>query len=97
MTEARLDELLAPGVVPDDVPELAPLLAARPLLAAFSTLFHGSEAEILMRLLVLREMGQTGHDAEARRWAPDSLRQHFAYLDPIKLETVLRQIGRAHV
>ncbi|WP_374491388.1 hypothetical protein [Zoogloea sp.] len=97
MTEARLDELLAPGVVPDDVPELAPLLAARPLLAAFSTLFHGSEAEILMRLLVLREMGQTGHDAEARRWAPDSLRQHFAYLDPIKLETVLRRLRGNHL
>ena len=47
MTEARLDEILAPGVAPDEVPELAPLLQARPLLAAFSTLFHGSEAEVL--------------------------------------------------
>ena len=94
MTEARLDELLAPGVVPDDVPELAPLLAARPLLAAFSTLFHGSEAEILMRLLVLREMGQTGHDAEARRWAPDSLRQHFAYLEKLKEQGILILAGK---
>ena len=31
MTEVRLDELLAPGVAADDVPELAPLLQARPL------------------------------------------------------------------
>ena len=58
MTEARLDEILAPGVAPDEVPELAPLLQARPLLAAFSTLFHGSEAEVLMRLMVLREIGR---------------------------------------
>ncbi|HOY02893.1 MAG TPA: hypothetical protein PLV36_15500, partial [Zoogloea sp.] len=58
MTEVRLEELLAPGVVADDVPELAPLLKARPLLSAFSTLFHGSEAEVLMRLLVLREIGR---------------------------------------
>ena len=28
MTEARLDEILAPGVAPDEVPELAPLLHA---------------------------------------------------------------------
>ncbi|MBL8453373.1 MAG: hypothetical protein JNK97_11565, partial [Zoogloea sp.] len=47
MSEVRLEELLAPGVAADDVPELAPLLGARPLLSAFSTLFHGSEAEVL--------------------------------------------------
>jgi hypothetical protein len=69
MTEARLDEILAPGVAPDEVPELAPLLQARPLLAAFSTLFHGSEAEVLMRLLVLREIGR---ETDARAGAPTS-------------------------
>ena len=77
MTEARLDEILAPGVAPDEVPELAPLLQARPLLAAFSTLFHGSEAEVLMRLLVLREIGR---ETDAPRWGPDQLRQRFAML-----------------
>ena len=89
MTEARLDEILAPGVAPDEVPELAPLLQARPLLAAFSTLFHGSEAEVLMRLLVLREIGR---ETDAPRWGPDQLRQRFAFLDPVKLETVLRRL-----
>ena len=90
MTEARLDEILAPGVAPDEVPELAPLLQARPLLAAFSTLFHGSEAEVLMRLLVLREIGR---ETDAPRWGPDQLRQRFAFLDPVKLETALRWRG----
>jgi len=89
MTEVRLDELLAPGVVADDVPELAPLLNARPLLAAFSTLFHGSEAEVLMRLLVLREIGR---ENDSPRWGPEQLRQRFAFLDPVKLETVLRRL-----
>jgi hypothetical protein len=89
MTEARLDEILAPGVAPDEVPELAPLLQARPLLAAFSTLFHGSEAEVLMRLLVLREIGR---ETDAPRWGPEQLRQRFAFLDPVKLETVLRRL-----
>ncbi len=92
MTEARLDEILAPGVAPDEVPELAPLLQARPLLAAFSTLFHGSEAEVLMRLLVLREIGR---ETDAPRWGPEQLRQRFAFLDPVKLETVLRRL-RGH-
>ena len=89
MTEVRLDELLAPGVAADDVPELAPLLQARPLLATFSTLFHGSEAEVLMRLLVLREIGR---ETDAPRWGPEQLRQRFAFLDPVKLETVLRRL-----
>ena len=89
MNEVRLEELLAPGVTADDVPELAPLLNARTLLSAFSTLFHGSEAEVLMRLLVLREIGR---ETDAPRWEPETLRQRFAFLDPVKLETVLRRL-----
>lgn len=89
MNEVRLEELLAPGVAADEVPELAPLLGARALLAAFSTLFHGSEAEVLMRLLVLREIGR---ESESPRWGPERLRQRFAFLDPVKLETVLRRL-----
>ncbi len=87
--DAPFHELLAPGVAADDVPELAPLRHARPLLTAFSTLFHGSEAEVLMRLLVLREIGR---ENDAPRWSPEQLRQRFAFLDPVKLETVLRRL-----
>lgn len=89
MNEVRLEELLAPGVAADDVPELAPLIQARPLLSAFSTLFHGSEAEVLMRLLVLREIGK---ETDAPRWEPEQLRQRFSFLDHVKLETVLRRL-----
>lgn len=93
MSDVRADipfhDFLAPGVAADDVPELAPLLHARPLLAAFSTLFHGSEAEVLMRLMVLREIGR---ENESPRWGPEQLRQRFAFLDPVKLETALRRL-----
>ena len=85
----ELADFLAPGVAADDVPELAPLVAARPLIDAFITLFRGSEAEVLLRLLVLREIGQ---EAEAPRWSPDALRARFTYLDPVKLETVLKRL-----
>jgi len=84
-----LADFLAPGVAADDVPDLAPLAAARPLIDAFITLFRGSEAEVLLRLLVLREIGQ---DADAPRWSPDALRARFTYLDPVKLETVLKRL-----
>jgi hypothetical protein len=84
-----LSDFLAPGVAADDVPELAPLAAAQPLIDAFITLFRGSEAEVLLRLLVLREIGR---EADTPRWSPETLRSRFTYLDPVKLETVLKRL-----
>lgn len=84
-----LSDFLAPGVAADDVPELAPLVRARPILDAFITLFRGSEAEVLLRLLVLREIGQ---DADTPRFSPEALRARFTYVDAVKLETVLKRL-----
>lgn len=86
---APYHDFLAPGVDADEVPELTALHAARPLLDAFITLFRGTEAEVLMRLLVLREIGR---EAEAPRWSPEALRARFVYLDAVKLETVLKRL-----
>lgn len=86
---AAFTDFLAPGVDADEVPELDRLLRARPMLAAFTTLFHGSEAEVLMRVMVLGEIGRT---ADMPRWSPDALRARFAFIDPVKLETVLRRL-----
>ena len=89
MTEPFLSDFLAPGVDADEVPELAALASARPLLDAFITLFRGTEAEVLMRLLVLREIGR---QADVPRWSPEALRARFTYLEPVKLETVLKRL-----
>ncbi len=89
MTDQDFADYLAPGYVADDVPELSALAAARPVVGTFISLFRGSEAEVLLRLLVLREIG---HDADSPRWSPDSLRRRFAYLDSVKLETVLKRL-----
>ena len=89
MTDPFLSDFLAAGVEADEVPELAALNTARPLLDAFITLFRGTEAEVLMRLLVLREIGR---EADVPRWSPDALRARFTYLDPVKLETVLKRL-----
>lgn len=54
---APLADFLAPGVVPEDLPDLHPLLAAREALVALTAPFHGGEDAVLVRLLVLREIG----------------------------------------
>lgn len=68
---------------------LQPLLGARDLLGTFIALFRGGEEEVIIRLLVLREIGAR---ADAPRWSPQDLQQHFAYLNPVKLETVLKRL-----
>ena len=82
-------DFLRPGIVAEDLPALFPLLAARDLLRAFSTLFHGGEETVFVRLLVLRAIGERG---EAPDWSPQELRDTFAYLDPVKFDTVLQRL-----
>lgn len=74
---------------PLQLPALAGLLHSRELLSAFIALFRGGEDEVLVRLLVLREIARR---AEAPRWSPQELQQHFAYLNPVKLDTVLKRL-----
>ncbi|AZN37603.1 hypothetical protein [Iodobacter ciconiae] len=87
--DSTLLEFFQPGFVPLDLPPLAGLIRARPYLDAFITLFRGGEEEVMVRLLVLREIGAR---AQAPRWTPQDLQAHFAYINPVKLETVLKRI-----
>lgn len=84
-----LGEFLAPGLDPADIPPLFPLLAARPLIGALIALFRGGDDEVLIRLMVLREIGLR---ADAPEWTPRELDSHFAYLDTTKLNTVLSRL-----
>lgn len=84
-----LGEFLAPGVDAGDVPSLFPLLAGRALIGALIALFRGGEEEVLVRLAVLREIGAR---AEAPEWTPRELETHLAFLDPVKLDTVLKRL-----
>jgi hypothetical protein len=88
-TAAPLAEFLAPGVVPEDLPDLHPLLAARATLGALTALFHGGEDAVLVRLLVLREIGAR---ADAPAWTPAQIEARFSYLDATKLATVLGRL-----
>jgi hypothetical protein len=84
-----LGEFFAPGVEAADLPALFPLLRAREALNAFVTLFRGGEDEVLVRLMVLREIGTR---ADAPCWSPQELQAHFGYIDPVKLDTVLKRL-----
>ncbi|MGQ5522172.1 hypothetical protein ACUHMQ_02815 [Chitinimonas sp. PSY-7] len=89
MSDEKLADFLAAGLNPVDVPPLADLLQSRPLINAFITLFHGNEEQVLMRLMVLREIGARGQEP---RWSPAQLEAHFAYVNSIKLRTVLSRL-----
>lgn len=83
------EEYFQPGVEPEDLPALFPLLRSRDSLSAFTALFRGTDDDVLIRLLVLREIG---HRGEQPLWSPQELRAHFAYLDETKLQTVLHRL-----
>jgi hypothetical protein len=83
------EQYFRPGFEPEDLPALFPLLRARDALGAFTALFRGTDEDVLIRLLVLREIG---HRGEQPSWSPQELRAHFAYLDETKLQTVLHRL-----
>jgi len=87
--DSLMQDFFREGVEQADLPALFPLLQARGAISAFIALFRGGEDEVLIRLLVLREIGGRG---EQPCWSPQELRAHFAYLDPVKLETVLARL-----
>ncbi|KPC50081.1 hypothetical protein [Amantichitinum ursilacus] len=82
-------DFFQPGVDPADLGPLAGLLRARPYLDALITLFRGGEDEVMVRLLILREIGSR---AEAPRWSPQELESHFSYINAIKRDTVLKRL-----
>jgi len=85
----QLADFLAPGVVAEDVPGLYTLISAQSLIGVFVALFRGGDEEVLVRLAVLREIGAR---ADAPQWSPRELEARFVWLDPIKLDTVLKRL-----
>ncbi|HEY6096268.1 MAG TPA: hypothetical protein VIU93_15100 [Gallionellaceae bacterium] len=87
--DSGLAEFFVEGVTPADVPQFHPLFSARPLIGAMIALFRGGDDEVMMRLLVLREIGLRAHAPE---WTPRELQSHFSYIQPAKLNTVLGRL-----
>ncbi|MHA6206106.1 hypothetical protein ACXU4B_16895 [Dyella soli] len=85
----RLQDVLREGITAEDLPAVFPLLRGRALLRAFSALFHGGEAQVLLRLLVLRTLGARAHAPE---WTPAEIRDQLAFVDAVKLDTVVQRL-----
>lgn len=88
-SQNSLTEFFVPGIVPQDVAPLFPLFAAKPLIGAMIALFRGGDDEVLVRLMVLREIGLR---ADAPEWSPRELETYFAFIAPAKLNTVLGRL-----
>ncbi|MBI3480556.1 MAG: hypothetical protein HY016_09420 [Nitrosomonadales bacterium] len=88
-TEDTLGQFFVAGVEPGDVPQFFPLLDAQPLIAAMIALFRGGDDEVMIRLMVLREIGLR---ADAPEWSPRDLQSHFAFINQSKLNTVLGRL-----
>lgn len=89
MEDNGLAGFFVDGVVPQDVPQFFPLFAAKPLIGAMIALFRGGDDEVMVRLMVLREIGLR---ADAPEWSPRELNSHFAFIAPAKLGTVLGRL-----
>lgn len=87
--EERLQDVLRSGVSAEDLPAVFPLLRGRSLLRAFSALFHGGETQVMLRLLILRTLGARAHAPE---WTPAEIRDQLAFVEPVKLETVVQRL-----
>lgn len=89
MSLESLADFFQPGIAPDSLSAVNRLQQAWPYLSVFVTLFRGGDEEVLMRLLVLRELGNR---ADAPRWTPQEIAQRFAYLNDTKLATILGRL-----
>src|SRR5512136_2794560 len=87
--EDSLNNFFVEGVVPQDVPQFFPLFAAKPLIGAMIALFRGGDNEVMVRLMVLREIGLR---AEAPEWSRHELNTHFSFIAEAKLNTVLNRL-----
>jgi hypothetical protein len=84
-----LEDFFHAGIAPAELATVSRLTGAWPYLSVFITLFRGGDEEVLMRLLVLRELGT---QTETPFWSPQELAQRFAYLQPVKLDTILKRL-----
>ncbi len=89
LENSGLSEFFVDGVEPADVPQFFPLFAARPLIAAMIALFRGGDDEVMVRLMVLREIGLR---ADAPEWSRKELNARFSFIAEAKLNTVLNRL-----
>lgn len=86
---STFQEFLSPGVSPNDVDALFPLLKSTNIIHALIALFRGGSEEVMIRLAILREISSR---ADTPEWTPQQLQNHLSFIDNTKLETVLKRL-----
>ena len=81
-------------IIPEDLPMLFPLLQAKESVGAFSALFSGSIASVMVRLMILREIGRRGDDPH---WSPRDIELMFSYVDETKLKSALHRLRHSGI
>ncbi len=87
----ELDSFFRAGISPQDVPGLHRLLKSQPALEAISGLFSGSFNFILIRIMILQEIGRR---TDAPHWSPRELDKTFTLLDETKFNSALNSLKR---
>jgi DNA-binding HxlR family transcriptional regulator len=92
--EEVLSGYFRPDIIPEDLPMLFPLLQAKESVEAFSALFSGSSASVLVRLMILREIGSRGDNPH---WSPREIESMFSYVDETKLKSALLRLRNSGI
>lgn len=96
--DSSQDEVLSgyfrTSVIPEDLPMLFPLLKAKESVEAFCALFSGSSASVLVRLMILREIGSRGDDPH---WSPREIESMFSFVDETKLKSALLRLRNSGI
>jgi len=96
--DASQDDVLSgyfrADIIPEDLPMLFPLLQAKASVEAFSALFSGSAASVLVRLMILREIGSRGDNPH---WSPKEISSMFSYVDETKLNSALLRLRNSGI
>jgi len=77
------------GVDHDDIDALYPIRRAQKKIQSLASLFRGGDAA-LVRIYILQEI--TSPQAKTE-WRASDLRNYFGYIDPVKLETIIRSFA----
>lgn len=91
-SDEKLESFFSPGVELGDIESLHPMLQAREQLAAFGSLFRGSESGSIMKFFILQEIARR---TEPPSWEPGELRNHFSFLELDRFEAVLSTLKRS--
>ena len=92
--EEGLSGYFREDVIPEDLPMLFPLLQAKASVEAFSALFGGPPASVLVRLMILREIGRRGDDPH---WSPRDIESMFSYVDETKLKSAILRLRNSGI